>query len=332
MIPMRLLGTGSVLPGRRVPTDEVSAAAWPGRDPADVRARTGIDTRHWHVEGETVASVSAECLRRALDAAGLDATRLKRLILVNSLGFDTVMPATANRVAAALGLRNTLDCFDVSNACTGFVTGLDLGARSVATGLFPVAVVATELISRFIAPSNPRPYAILADASGAVILDRAGPDDGGLLGTWYGNDGFLGDSVTLEHNPVGGEKALIQFGGSNERITEEAVSSIAGSARKALAEAGLGVSDIDWFLLHQPNGVMFRRVAAALGVDEARTVPVVHEVGSVGSASIPLALDRLVRSGRLRPGATVLMAAVGSGLSYGAVVWKVGRPPACTPA
>lgn len=315
MIGARFLGTGSVLPGRPVSTAEVGQRAFPGRDPAELIAKSGIEQRYWHDPSvDSVASVAAETVRLALESSGLQARDLRRIILSCSHGFDGVMPATANLVAARLGLRGECDCFDLNNTCMGFLSGLDLAARCVATGLGPVAVVATELCSRVCGPEEPRPYAIMGDASGAVIVGAS--TSGGILTSHYGNDGVLCDSVTLSHG-----RALARFG-PTYKIANEVVGSVVASARRVLAESGITHDAVDWFLLHQPNGKLYAELNAALEVPEHKRLPVVHEIGSVGSASIPVCLDRLTRLGRLPPGQTVLMAAVGSGLAYGAMLFR----------
>jgi 3-oxoacyl-[acyl-carrier-protein] synthase III len=77
-------------------------------------------------------------------------------------------------------------------------------------------------------------------------------------------------------------------------------------------------------LPHQPNGVILDALIAALGVDADRVIPVAHEVGSVGSASIPMSLDRLLRTRDVHPGDRILMVGVGAGISFGAILYQVG--------
>src|SRR5207244_2597562 len=139
-------------PARPVDTRSLLAEAMPGRDPEEMARRVGIRTRYWLGEGESAASLATAALRRALDAAGLDARDLRRIVLCTSTGGDHMIPATAVDVAAALGLDRACDAFDVANSCVSFLTGLDLAARSVATGLGPVGVVAVETFSRDLSP------------------------------------------------------------------------------------------------------------------------------------------------------------------------------------
>ncbi|MCA9686361.1 MAG: ketoacyl-ACP synthase III [Myxococcales bacterium] len=324
-IPVRILGSGSVLPGRAVTTAELCHQAYPGRDPAELIARTGITTRHWADPGTTHASLAAEAMRLALADAGMEARELVRLIQLNCTGGDTLLPATANAVGDALDLHGSCDCIDINNACTGFLSALDLAARSVATGLHPIGVVVSELWSRHLDVADPRAYVVFGDAAAAVILGP-GRDGEGLCSSWLRNDGKLRGSVTLAHAGLTHEQEIVHFGVSNKKITEEATEAVLESARTALRQAGVTMDDIAWVLPHQPNGRMLDLLVRELGVDERKLVRVVDEIGSVGAASIPVSLDRLWRSGRVRAGDLVLMVAVGSGISYGGMVYRVGGP------
>jgi 3-oxoacyl-(acyl-carrier-protein) synthase III len=323
LIPVRILGTGSLLPGPAIPTAEVCARAYPGRDPEDLVRRTGIRTRHWAEPGTTHASLAADAMRLALAQAGLPADALVRLIQLNCTGGDTLLPATANALGDALGLRGSCDCIDINNACTGFLTALDLAARSVATGLHPIGVVVSELWSRHLDPGDPRSYVIFGDAAAAVVLGP-GRTDEGLLSAWLRNDGRLRGSVTLAHSGLTHEREIVRFGVSNQQITDEATGAILESIRQALQRAGVSMDEIAWVLPHQPNGRMFELLIRELGIAEHKLIKVVDEAGSIGAASVPLSLDRLWRSGRVQPGDLILLAAVGSGISYGAMVYRVG--------
>ncbi|NVB42423.1 ketoacyl-ACP synthase III [Pseudenhygromyxa sp. WMMC2535] len=325
-IPMRILGSGSVLPGPAITTAEVCARAYPGRDPEELVERTGIQTRHWAEAGTSHASLAADALRLALQRAGLEASALTRLIQVNCTGGDTLLPATANAIGDRLDLHGSCDCIDLNNACTGFLTALDVAARSAATGLHPVGVVVSELWSRHLEPADPRSFVVFGDAAAAVIIGP-GRGDEGLRSSWLRNDGALRGSVTLAHSGLTGQREIVRFGVSNKKITQEATEAVLESAKTALRQADLSMDEIDWVLPHQPNGRMLDLLVRELGVEARKLVRVVHEIGSVGAASIPVSLDRLWRSGRLRGGERVLMVAVGSGISYGGMVYQVGQTP-----
>jgi 3-oxoacyl-(acyl-carrier-protein) synthase III len=319
LIPARLIATASVLPGRAISTAELVERAMPGRPANEVVRKTGISARHFAGPGDSVASLGAAALRQALEGARLDAGALRRIVLVTSTGGDRAIPATAHAVAEAVGASGACDAFDLNNACMGFLTAFDLAARSAATGREPVAVVVVETLSRNVAPSSPRPYLVLGDAAVAVIVGR-GEGGAGLLASSLASRGEVRSGVTMAH----GASPLVEFAASSEEMTEAAIRCLGESVAAALAEARLGLDEIEWVLPHQPNGTMLERIAQRLGLRAERVVPVVAEVGSVGAASVALSLDRLVRGRGLRAGERVLLAGVGAGTAHGALIYKHG--------
>lgn len=322
-LSVRILGTSTVLPGAARTTAEIAALLPEKRDPAEWERKTGIKTRHWAERGARVAPLAAEALRGALDAAGLTATALRRIILVHSGVADLTFPAQGNKVAAALGLKGSCDTFDLSNACMGFLSAFDLAARSVATGLGPVAVVSAEMLSRAIHPGDHRPYLVFGDAFSAVILGAARPGEG-VIASAYGNDGSHPEDVFAENPTLTGKQEFIQFGKPSSEIFQIAYRAMTIGITAVLDRAGLSISDIEWVLPHQPNGTMLELIIAAFGLDPARMVRVVGDIGNVASASIPVSLDRLLRTRPVRPGDRILMAGVGAGISHGAVLYRVG--------
>jgi 3-oxoacyl-[acyl-carrier-protein] synthase-3 len=319
MIPFRIAGTSALPPGPAVSTAELVGRLPVPRDPGGVVARTGVSSRYLAPTGMQAAELGAQALRAALDAADLPAAALARLVFVDSLGGDMHIPPTANAVAASAGIVGTCDCFDLNNACMGFLTALDLGARSVATGSGPVGIVVVEMGSRYITPEEPRPFLVLGDGVAAVVLDRARGGEG-LLASYLRNDGTRDGGVRLANGNLTRRPETIRFGEANATMARLALDAIRHSTDRVLADCGLTLSAIDWILPHQPNGSLLDQIIDVLDVDPACIVRVVHEVGSVGAASIAISLDRLLRSGRCRAGDRVLMVGVGAGLSFGAEV------------
>ncbi|WP_338872992.1 3-oxoacyl-ACP synthase III family protein [Myxococcus stipitatus] len=321
MIPVRILGTASLQPGPSVTTEALCARV--GRDAHEVLSKTGILTRHFAPPEMKTADVAAQALRGALDAAGLEARALRRIICVSSMGGDVTTPATANRVAAALGLAGSCDAMDLSNACMGFLSAFDVAARSVATGLGPVGIVSVELLSRTTTPEDPRPYLVLGDAAAAAVLGAARPGEG-VLGVSLGNDGTLPPDVVLENPHATGKPERMRFLTPNKAMTRVALEALMRAAHSVLAEAQVALSEVEWVLTHQPNGRMLDAVMDALGMRAERGVRVVDTVGSVGSASLPTALDRLLRTRPVKAGDRILMVGVGAGVAHGAVLYRVG--------
>lgn len=320
MLSVRIMGSGASTGRRAVPTAEVAARV--GMDPDEAVARTGIRQRYFVEGDQDVTALAEEATRKALDAAGLEPQQLARVILVSSTGGDVRIPATANRLLGALGIGRVCDAFDVNNACTGFLTGFDLAARSVVTGLGPVAVVAAERFSDCIGPDMPRSYLVMGDAAAAVIVGPAAQGEC-IEHAVLRNAADFYRGIVMEH-ATPEAPSRVEFREANRLIATTAIGGVAAAVKQTLAESGIALADIDWVVPHQPNGKLLAAMVGALGVDPARVVPVVEQIGSVGAASAPWGLDRLLRSGRVKPGQRLLLCAVGAGMSYGAMVYRVG--------
>lgn len=324
MLPARILGTGTAVPARVVRTDEVLTRAMPGRDQQMMRTRIGIHSRRWVDDGRDSSDLGAEALKIALADAGLAAHQLERMFFIDSISGDQPGPATANRVAAALGIHGTCGCVDLDNACVGFVSGLDLAARLVATGTGPVALVTSEVFSRVLDPDvDPRAYIVFGDAAAAAII---GPGEGGygVLATDFGNDGRNFEAVHVPHGE-NGRGPILRFGAYGTTIAALALNDLRRASAAVLDQAGVTMDEVRWVLPHQPNGAFFDAFLRALEITEERTVRVVHELGSLGAAAVAVAFDRLLRTRPVQDGDLVLFVSVGAGSSRGAALLRVNR-------
>ncbi len=321
MVKASILGTATVLSGEQRSTEVVGAEAMPQRAPEVLKRLTGIDTRYW-VDAETKATdLATEALNAALSQAGLPASALKRIIFVSSTGGDWLVPANVNAIIEALELDDECDGFDLNNACTGFLTALDLAASYVATRDAAVGVVVVETLSRFCRPQNPRPYMVFGDAAMAAVV---GPGAGQVLGSHFANAGSHRHNVHMHHPERLGELSYLEFNRSRHELLDLATDALGGSAQRVLDAAGLTLGDIEHVVPHQPNGAMLRAIASRLGLRADQLVPIVAEVGSVGAASVAVGLDRLIRARSPKPGERILMMTVGAGMSYGALRYEVG--------
>jgi 3-oxoacyl-[acyl-carrier-protein] synthase III len=164
---------------------------------------------------------------------------------------------------------------------------------------------------------------VFGDGVAAAVLAPAQNGEG-ILGSWLRNDGVQLGNVRLA-NPLGTrQRETIRFVAPSLKMLEEALAAVRTGTDAVLAQAGLTLDEVDWVLPHQPNGAMLDVLVDALGVDKDRVVPVAQDVGSVGAASIPISLDRLLRTRHVRPRDRILMVGVGAGISFGAVLYQVG--------
>lgn len=316
MISARIAGTGTAVPRRLIDTEDLLREAMPARDPARMARKIGIRTRGWISGDESTASLAAAALRSALDEAGMPAGALRHIILVNATGGDVMIPATANHVQGLLpGADNVTDAFDLNNACTGFLTGLDLAARLVATGSGPVGLAACEVFSRGLTPEMPREYVVFGDAAAAAVVVPS--TKGGLVSS------FLRNTAALRHEvgtPRHGRHTIVA---SAEVVGAQAKTWIRHASEVVLQAADVTVPALRYVLPHQPNGPLYRELVEMLGAREDQVVPVVDGIGSVGAVSVPFSLHEARRRG-LVGGDRLLLAAVGAGTGYGALIWEEG--------
>ncbi|NUP11991.1 MAG: ketoacyl-ACP synthase III [Polyangiaceae bacterium] len=324
----KIAATGSYLPARIVPNRDLEAFL----DTSDawIRERTGIGARHVAADDEVTSDLAAQAARRALERAGIDVGGVD-MIIVATVTPDGPMPACAVRVQHKLG-ATTIPAFDVSAACAGFLFGVTIADQFICSGAMQrVLVVGVELLSRIIDWSDRTTAVLFGDGAGAVVLERAPADSEQRIELCrIHSEGALADALSI---PAGGsaepvtERALHMRRNKVQMVGQEvfraAVRGIADVGAEVVADAGLTMADIDRFVPHQANVRILSAVAERWGVPLDRFVLVLEETGNTSSASIPIALDRGLRDGRIASGERVLMCALGAGVSYGAVLARV---------
>jgi 3-oxoacyl-[acyl-carrier-protein] synthase-3 len=303
-----IVGVGAALPANVVTNDEIAPGI--GVDAQWIERRTGIRSRRWVREGETVAGLATAAGREALDAAGLPASELD-LILVATITPDGLTPNAAPLVAHELGATRA-GAADVGAACTGFVSALGLGAAMIeASRADRVLVIGAEVMSRFLDPTDKRTAGLFGDGAGAAVLSAG---SAGRIGpVVLATDGAAAPFIRASH-----ADQLVEMDG--HETFKRAVSALTSSTRDAVDLAGLRLGDIDLFVYHQANGRILSAVGEALDLDQDRVLDVIGELGNTSAASVPLALAEAAGQGRLRPGMQVLLAAVGAGFTWGATV------------
>lgn len=329
----RITGTGSALPARVVTNAEFEARL--DTDDAWIRERTGIRERRFAGEGEATSDLATAAARSALAAAGIGPDDLD-MIVVATCTPDRPLPATAVFVQRELGA--TCPSFDLNSACAGFSYALATAEAFIGSGLAgTVLVIGAEVLSRWIDMTDRSTCILFGDGAGAVVVRRADDPDGpGVLGSILGADGTAAEILIV---PAGGTaypfapEVLTTRDNSirmpnGREVFKRAVTEMATACRALLERSGFGPDDVDVLVPHQANARIMIAVAERLGIPMERAVLDVEDVGNTSAASIPIALDRAVRAGRVRDGDLVLVTSFGAGLSWGAnlVRWEMGRP------
>jgi len=305
------LGVG--LPERRL--DNAPIAARLAVEERWIVARTGIHERRVAADGETVADLATLAARRALAAADIDPADVG-LVVLATMSHERLTPNGSALVAGRIG-AGSAGAIDVNAACSGFVSGLALAAGQIESGRIRTAVViGAEVLSRLLDHYDRRTAALFGDGAGAVVLTASsGPTRIGPVA--FGSDGARSELITAER-----DEGVIHMNGHD--TFRQAVDRLSESTLEACGLAGVALEEIDVFAYHQANARILTAVGERLGLDPARVVNCIDRLGNTSAATIPLALADADERGLLRPGARVLLAAFGGGLTWAATVVEWG--------
>ncbi len=317
----RITGTGSHLPPRRLSNDDMTAMlAARGIETSDawIVERTGIRARHFAADGVNASDLALQAARHALEAAGRSAADLDLIIVATSTP-DMVFPSTAAILQHKLGVAGCA-AFDLQAVCSGFVYALSVADAMVRAGSARCAlVVGAEVFSRILDFNDRTTCVLFGDGAGAVVLEAS--DTPGILASDLHADGRHVGILCVPGTVSGGQvlgDPLLKMDG--QAVFKLAVGVLESAARAVLAKAGRTEDDIDWLIPHQANIRIMNGTAKKLKLPSDKLVVTVDEHGNTSAASVPLALDVAVRSGRVQRGDTVLLEGVGGGFTWGAVL------------
>ncbi len=323
-------GLGSVLPERVVPNAFFESLV----DTSDqwIRERTGIQERRFAVDGQATSDLATEAGRAALASAGIAPEQLD-LIVCATLTADTPIPSAAVWVQRKLAI--SCPAFDLNAACAGFSYALSSAAAFIEAGTADtVLVIGAEVLSRVMDYTDRGTCVLFGDGAGAVVLRPA--EEPGILGSVLGADGTAAEILIIpaggsarpaSHETVEARDHAIRMPNGRE-VFKRAVIEMANACRQLLEKSGHTADDVDLLIPHQANARIMTAVAERLGIGGERAVVDVEEVGNTSAASIPIALDRAWRAGRIRAGDLVLLTSFGAGLAWGANLIRWTGPAA----
>jgi len=329
----RILGTGHYLP--EIVRTNFDLEKMVDTTDAWITERTGIRERRVTPDGMVTSDLAKLAAEKALESAGITAKDLD-MIVVGTVTPDMPMPATAVFLQQKLGAP-VCPAFDLSAACAGFLFGLSLADQFISTGAMNrVLVVGVELLSRVMNWKDRTTCVLFGDGAGAVVL---GPSEGavaengkprGILSTKLLSDGALAHSLMI---PAGGSVApltheLLEQNQNKvfmrgQDIFKVAVKNLYSASKNALDLAGMTPDEVDWICPHQANMRIIDQAVQRLAVQREKVLTNIDRVGNTSSASIPMLLDESIRAGKVKPGDTVLMCALGAGISWGSALVRL---------
>jgi 3-oxoacyl-[acyl-carrier-protein] synthase III len=320
-----IAGTGSYLPEKRLTNDDLAKMV----DTNDewIVQRTGIRERRIAGKDESTATLATHAARRALDAAGIEASELD-LIIVGTITPEMAFPSTACFVAASLGLNST-PAFDIAAACSGFIYTLETAAHFIRSGRYRnVLVIGAETLSRVTDYTDRASCILFGDGAGAVVLQRTSDPTRGLLYSSLHADGSgwemlcclpgsrhpIDDAMLAERNQYMKIKGREVYKFAVQRFNE--------LIDDAMRKCELTADTISLIIPHQVNQRIIDSAMERLGLPPEKAYVNIDRYGNTSAASIPIALDEAWRAGRIKPGDVLIFVAFGAGLTWANAVLK----------
>lgn len=322
MRTVRIIGTGSALPDRKVTNDDLAQLV----ETSDewIRERTGIGERRIS-EGDGVAQLASRACERALEMAGRKPQEVD-LIIVATCSAEYLLPNCACQVQSELGASAAV-AFDLNAACSGFLFALHTAYAYIHSGIYKNAlIVGAEVLSKMVDWTDRSTCVLFGDGAGAAYVEACEEENRGLISFTQGADGTKGMVLSCHDRQVVNPyvtsdsplDAYIRMNG--QEVYRFATRQVPACIQTALNQIQWTADDIDIYILHQANIRIIEAVAKRLKVDIDKFAVNVDRVGNMSSATVPVLLDELNRSGRLTPGMRIAMSGFGAGLTYGACV------------
>jgi 3-oxoacyl-[acyl-carrier-protein] synthase-3 len=316
----QILGTGSYLPAKILTNADIEKIVDTSSD--WIVERTGILQRHIAAEHETALSMAEAAAREAMAVANLQAADIGMIVIATTTP-EKMFPSTACLLQQRLGIAGC-PAFDLNSAaCAGFVYALSIADQYIKSGAIKNAlVIGSEIMSRVVDWTDRTTCVLFGDGAGAVVIGAS--EQPGILSTHLHADGTYKDVLSLPVSlgkPMDVEQALfIKMTGN--QLFKLAVNILGDLFDETLKANQLQKADVDWLVPHQANIRIIQAMAKKLDLPMERVAITLDDQGNTSSASIPLALDKAIRDGRIKRGEMLLLEGFGGGLAWGSALIK----------
>jgi len=315
-VSFKILGSGSCLPQRSITNAELSKFL----DTSDewISQRVGIDARRVCTT-ETTTDLAAAAAKGALEMSGVKIEELD-MIICATVSADNTVPSLACSVQEALGA--TCPAMDINAACSGFIYLMETAAAFFALGYNRLLIIGAERLTRTVDWTDRSTAVIFADGAGAMVL---APGESYVASKLVAKGGdavlsipcYSGTSPFYEHEP---KKPCVHMNG--QEVFKFAVNAMCTDLADVIEKAGLTIDDIAWIIPHQANARIIDAAVRKLKIAPERCLKNIEKVGNTSAASVAILADELIRSGKLKDGDYIAMAAFGAGLTSAACVLK----------
>ncbi|MCA2937947.1 MAG: beta-ketoacyl-ACP synthase 3 [Microcystis sp. M113S1] len=323
-----ITGCGSATPEQFLSNEELSQIV----ETSDewIKSRTGIGKRHLADQSVSLSQLAAQAAIKALEMAQVSPRDIDLILLATSTPDDLF--GSAAQVQSQIKANRAI-AFDLTAACSGFLVGLVTATQFIRTGTYRnVLVIGADVLSRWLDWNDRATCVLFGDGAGAVVC-QANETKDNILGFELHSDGSQNGSLNLAYE---GEELPLKEGVSVQKGTYKplrmngrevyrfAVAKVPEVIEKALYRANLTTSDIDWLVLHQANQRIMDAVSERLKLPPEKVISNLSEYGNTSAASIPLALDEAVRSGKVKKGDIIASSGFGAGLTWGGIIFRWG--------
>ncbi len=310
-------GCGSYLPENIVTNKQMEERV----DTTDqwIIERTGIKQRHIAAEGELTSDLAIAAARKALKSADLEASDIDLIVLATSTP-DQTFPATATKVQAALGMTKGA-AFDIQAVCSGFIYALATADNFIKAGQVKHAlVIGAETFSRILDWEDRASCVLFGDGAGAVVISaqegQGTNKDQGILSSHLHSDGRYNDLLYVDGGVSSTQSAgFLRMKG--KEVFRHAVVNLANVVKEALEYNDMSADDVDMVIPHQANKRILDATIRKLKINPDKVAVTVHKHANTSAASIPLALDEMVKENRIARGDIVVLEAMGGGFTWG---------------
>jgi len=291
-----MTGCGSATPGQFLSNEELSQIV----ETSDewIKSRTGIGKRHLADQSVSLSQLASQAAIKALEMAQVSPRDIDLILLATSTPDDLF--GSAAQVQSQIGANRAI-AFDLTAACSGFLVGLVTATQFIRTGTYRnVLVIGADVLSRWVDWNDRATCVLFGDGAGAVVCQANDTKDN-ILGFELHSDGSQNGSLNLAYE---GEELPLKQG--------------------IRVQKGTTTSDIDWLVLHQANQRIMDAVSERLKLPPEKVISNLSEYGNTSAASIPLALDEAVRSGKVKKGDIIASSGFGAGLTWGGIIFRWG--------
>ena len=287
-----------------------------------ITTRTGIKQRHKAADNEYTSQFGVKAAQQALERAGLKAEDIEIIVCATTTP-DQIMPSTGALIQAQIGATNAAG-MDIFAACSGFLYGITMVESMIRTGQIKHAlVIGAEVLTKYVDYTDRSTCVIFGDGAGAAVLAPVA-EDKGILATKIRSDGRFeeqlyvpggGTKLGTTHETIDNRDHFFKMKGNE--LFKIAVRSMAEISKEILDKAGYTIDDVDLVIPHQANQRITDAVASRLNIPEEKVYSNIAELGNTSSASIPIAMDECLQSGKIKEGDLVLLTAFGGGVTWG---------------